>query len=105
MSVFRDEVRHVARLARLALDEDEAESLAGELSGILEHVEALRGAPVAEADEEGPEPLELAPRVRPDGEGPDALVRPPSELAPDWREGFFVLPRLTALDQDVGEGP
>lgn len=105
MSVFRDEVRHVALLARLALDEDEAGSLAGELSGILEHVEALQGAPVAETGEEGPEPLELAPRVRPDAEGPDALVRPPSELAPDWREGFFVLPRLTALDQDAGEGP
>ena len=36
--IDRDEVLHVARLARLALDEDELAPMARELSAIVEHV-------------------------------------------------------------------
>jgi aspartyl-tRNA(Asn)/glutamyl-tRNA(Gln) amidotransferase subunit C len=36
--IERDEVLHVARLARLALSEDEIEPMARELSAVLEHV-------------------------------------------------------------------
>lgn len=36
-------VRHVARLARLGLDEGEIVRMQAELSGILEHVEHIRG--------------------------------------------------------------
>ncbi len=39
--IDREQVLHVARLARLRLDEEETERMAGELSGILEHVEAM----------------------------------------------------------------
>ncbi len=39
--IDREQVLHVARLARLRLDEAETERMAGELSGILEHVEAM----------------------------------------------------------------
>ncbi len=35
-------VRHVARLARLGLDEGEVARMQAELSGILEHVERIR---------------------------------------------------------------
>ncbi len=38
----RDQVLHVARLARLALDEDELASMATELSAVLEHVARIR---------------------------------------------------------------
>jgi aspartyl-tRNA(Asn)/glutamyl-tRNA(Gln) amidotransferase subunit C len=38
MAISRDEVLHVARLARLALTEDEVERLTGELAAILEAV-------------------------------------------------------------------
>jgi aspartyl-tRNA(Asn)/glutamyl-tRNA(Gln) amidotransferase subunit C len=38
MAITRDEVLHVARLARLALTEDEVERLTGELAAILEAV-------------------------------------------------------------------
>jgi len=37
----REQVLHVARLARLRLSEDEVEVMARELSGILEHVERI----------------------------------------------------------------
>ncbi len=46
--IDRDEVLHVARLARLRLDEDEIEPLARELSAILDHV-----AHIDELDLEG----------------------------------------------------
>ncbi len=36
--IERDEVLHVARLARLALDEGEIEPMARELSAVLDHV-------------------------------------------------------------------
>ena len=37
----RDQVLHVARLARLELSEEELEIMAGELSGVLEHIEKI----------------------------------------------------------------
>ena len=37
----RDQVLHVARLARLELSEEELEKMAVELSGVLEHVEKI----------------------------------------------------------------
>jgi aspartyl-tRNA(Asn)/glutamyl-tRNA(Gln) amidotransferase subunit C len=38
----RAQVLHVARLARLSLDEAEVERMAGELSKVLDHVERIR---------------------------------------------------------------
>ena len=40
--IDREQVLHVARLARLRLDDAEVETMAGELSGILEHVDRIR---------------------------------------------------------------
>jgi hypothetical protein len=28
---------------------------------------------------------------------PDGLAYPPSEIAPDWQDGFFTVPRLDAM--------
>lgn len=41
MSVSIDEVRHIARLARLSFDEDEEHKLAEEMSRILSYMETL----------------------------------------------------------------
>jgi aspartyl-tRNA(Asn)/glutamyl-tRNA(Gln) amidotransferase subunit C len=49
--IDRDQVLHVARLARLKLGEDEIEPMARELSAILDHV-----ARIGELDLEGVEP-------------------------------------------------
>ena len=37
----RDQVLHVARLARLELTEDELDKMAEELSGVLDHIEKI----------------------------------------------------------------
>ncbi len=39
--IDRDQVLHVARLARLRLSDEEVERMTGELSKILEHVERM----------------------------------------------------------------
>lgn len=39
--IERDQVLHVAKLARLRLSEEEVETMVGELSGILEHVDRI----------------------------------------------------------------
>jgi aspartyl-tRNA(Asn)/glutamyl-tRNA(Gln) amidotransferase subunit C len=39
--IDREQILHVARLARLELSEDEIERMSGELSGILEHVDRI----------------------------------------------------------------
>jgi aspartyl-tRNA(Asn)/glutamyl-tRNA(Gln) amidotransferase subunit C len=63
--IDREEVLHVARLARLRLGEDEIEPLARELSAILDHV-----AHIGELDLEGVEPtthvLEMTGALRAD---------------------------------------
>ena len=53
----RREIRHVARLARLALSEAEEEKFAAQLSQVLGYIEKLRGV-----DVEGVEPLAFAQR-------------------------------------------
>jgi aspartyl-tRNA(Asn)/glutamyl-tRNA(Gln) amidotransferase subunit C len=38
----RDQVLHVARLARLELNDDEVDRMAAELSNVLDHIEKIR---------------------------------------------------------------
>lgn len=102
MSVTIDDVRHVARLARLGLDDTRAAALVRELNGILEHmavlakVDAARQA-AAEGVGVGGTPL------RPDGGEPYPLHRPRESFAPAMRGGFFVVPRLASHEATAGE--
>jgi aspartyl-tRNA(Asn)/glutamyl-tRNA(Gln) amidotransferase subunit C len=63
--VDREEVLHVARLARLALSEDELEPMARELSAVLDHI-----AKIGELDLTDVPPtahvVEVTGRLRPD---------------------------------------
>ena len=52
MSVDTDTVRRVAKLARIAVEEQDLAPLAGELNGILDWVEQLN-----EVDVDGVEPM------------------------------------------------
>ena len=52
MSVDTETVKKIARLARIAIDDAEAEKMVGELNGILEWVEQL-----GEVDVTGVEPM------------------------------------------------
>lgn len=107
MSVDPADAGRIAALARLRLDGEEAVRLTEELNRILEHVDAL--AAVADgsagADGEGasgtdeaPGPGD-APSVPPASPSePDGLLREPADDAPDFRDGFFAVPRLPGMD-------
>ena len=93
MSVSDAEVRRIAELARLRLDEDEIRSLTTDLNAILEHVDALSGVDSAALSDLAPQLGAPLPSTRAgEGEAPDALECPPEGFAPEWRDGFFVVP-------------
>lgn len=101
MALDPDEILRVAALARLRLDAAEARRLAAELGRVLEHVDALAATPL----EDVPEPTLAEPTPGHDDDArPDRLLRSPEELAPAWRDGFFTVPRLPAMDSDAADG-
>lgn len=106
MAISRHEVEQVAKLAKLALSDNELEGLTKDLGSILDHMEELGAVDIAalapmRGVSEHPAPY------RDDLPGADPLRRSIEEFAPDWKERFFTVPRLAALDADAlaEEGP
>ena len=90
MSVTPDDVRHVARLARVGLEEARIPSLVTELNGILGHMDVLQqvdvsAVPLTPADQAAP--------LRDDALPPEPLQRVRDAFAPAMRDGFFLVPR------------
>ena len=89
--IDREQVLHVARLARLRLSEEEVERMAGELSGILEHVDRI-----GELDLDDVEPtshvVELENMLRPDVPRPSWPKDVVLAQAPDAADGAFRVP-------------
>ena len=93
MSVTPEQVRHIARLARIAMSDEEIAALAPELNNILGWVEQL-----GEVDTEGVEPLtavidqklRLRDDVVNDGDCRDAVLA----NAPAAEHGFFAVPKV-----------
>ncbi len=89
--IDRDQVLHVARLARLRLSDEEVERMTGELSGILEHVDRI-----AELDLDDVEPtshvVDLENVLRPDVPRPSWPKEVVLEQAPDAADGAFRVP-------------
>ncbi len=87
----RDQVLHVARLARLRLSEAEVETMAGELSGILEHVDRI-----GSLDLEGVEPtshvVALENVWRADEPRPSLPQDVALAAAPEPQDGAFRVP-------------
>lgn len=93
MSVDKDTVRRIARLARLKIEEDRVEPMVQELNGILAWVEQLK-----EVDVEGVAPmtsvvkqrLKMRDDVVTEGDNADALMA----NAPGGEDHFFVVPKV-----------
>jgi aspartyl-tRNA(Asn)/glutamyl-tRNA(Gln) amidotransferase subunit C len=91
MAISRDEVLHVARLARLELSEEELVRFAEQLSAILEAV-----GKVAELDlsdvEPTAHPLDLSNVWAEDEPRPPLSVEEALANAPDSEDDFFRVP-------------
>lgn len=89
--IEREQVLHVAKLSRLRLSEAEVEKMAGELSGILEHVDRI-----GELDLDDVAPtshvVDLENVLRPDRSRPSWPREVMLEQAPDPAEGAFRVP-------------
>jgi aspartyl-tRNA(Asn)/glutamyl-tRNA(Gln) amidotransferase subunit C len=94
----RDQVAHVARLARLELTEAELDRFTAQLASVLEHA-----ADVAALDLEGvlptAHPLPLRNVLRADEARPGVDHEEVLAVAPDVVDGRFRVPRI------VGEAP
>jgi aspartyl-tRNA(Asn)/glutamyl-tRNA(Gln) amidotransferase subunit C len=93
MSVSPEQVRHIAKLARIAMSDEEIERLVPELNAIIGWVEQL-----GEVNTDGIEPLtaviEQKLRLRDDavtdGDCRDAILA----NAPGAEHGFFAVPKV-----------
>lgn len=93
MSVDRETVRRVAHLARIAVSDEEAEALKGDLNQILGFVEQL-----GEVDVEGVAPMtstveasiKMRDDVVTDGERADDVLA----NAPQRRDSFYAVPKV-----------
>lgn len=104
--VAPEQVRHVAELARLELSEEEVERLSEEMGRVLSRFAELEAAEREECGDAGARPGEAAAgedgggSLREDRPDADRLQRGAAEEAPEWRDGFFLVPRLEALGGD-----
>jgi aspartyl-tRNA(Asn)/glutamyl-tRNA(Gln) amidotransferase subunit C len=93
MSVTPEQVRHIAKLARIAMSDEELERLVPELNNILGWVEQL-----GEVDTDGVEPLTAVIETKlrlcedevTDGNRRDDILA----NAPEAEHGFFAVPKV-----------
>jgi aspartyl-tRNA(Asn)/glutamyl-tRNA(Gln) amidotransferase subunit C len=93
MPLSKDEVRHVAMLARLGLEPGDEEFYADQLSGILQHIDRLQ-----QLDTEDIPPtaqvVEVASRLREDEPRPCLSQAEALANAPAAVDGFFRVPSI-----------
>ena len=93
MSLSKDQVQHIAMLARLSLDENDIDDVVDKLSSIVNFVDQLQAVPT---DNVLPmaHPMDQAQRLRAD------RVTEPNERdriqqnAPEVRDGLYLVPKV-----------
>ena len=98
MKVTAEEVRRVAALAELAVDDADLPALTAQMDRIVEFVAQLQELGSLDGTElfiAGP----AASPLREDEPKPGGLARPPAAIAPEFVDGFFVVPRLGAMEE------
>ena len=91
--ISRDDVAHLARLARLALTDDELDGFAGQLDAILEHVSVIQAVDVTDVIPTG-NPLKDVNVFRPDLVEPCLTQDEALAQAPKAVDGRFAVPRI-----------
>ena len=93
MEISKQQVEHVAKLARLEVSEDEKAMFARQLSAILTYMDQLK-----EVDTEGVEPtatvLPTENVWREDAVKPSLTQEQALANAPDQTDGFFRVPKI-----------
>jgi aspartyl-tRNA(Asn)/glutamyl-tRNA(Gln) amidotransferase subunit C len=94
-----EQVRHVAKLSRLALSEEQVQKYAGQLESILAYVAKINSADIG-----GVEPMAHAVPLhnvlREDVVEPSLPVEEVLKNAPDTDGPFFKVPKIIGGDED-----
>jgi aspartyl-tRNA(Asn)/glutamyl-tRNA(Gln) amidotransferase subunit C len=96
--ISRDDVAHLARLARLALTDDELDSFSGQLDAILEHVSLVQAVDVTGVEATG-NPLKDVNVTRPDTTVPGLTQEEALMGAPKAEQGRFAVPQILGDSQ------
>jgi aspartyl-tRNA(Asn)/glutamyl-tRNA(Gln) amidotransferase subunit C len=94
----RDDVAHVARLARLSLTDDELDTYTTQLGAVLDHAEDVAGLDLADVEPTA-HPLPLVNVLRADDVGPCLDRDEVLAQAPAVEDGRFRVPAI------LGEEP
>ena len=94
--ISKEEVKHIAKLARLGLSEKEIGKYQKELSSILDYIEKLKEVDVS-GTEPTSHPLKVENVTRKDGgktEARSANSKSLLEMAPDKKEGYVKVKQI-----------
>lgn len=91
MAITRNEVLHVARLAQLALSDDEVERLGAQLNAILEAVGKVSELDLADVEPTA-HPLDVVNVLGEDDPRPSLPLEEALANAPEPEGGFFRVP-------------
>jgi aspartyl-tRNA(Asn)/glutamyl-tRNA(Gln) amidotransferase subunit C len=91
--ISRQDVEHVARLARLALGDAEIERMREQLSGILAYIDTLRALDTADVEPTS-HAVPLVNVMREDEPRPCLPQEEALANAPDRSDAFFRVPRI-----------
>ena len=93
MSLTLEQVRRVAQLARIEIDETEAEGTLGQLNGIFSLIEQMQAV-----DTRGVEPMahaqDVAQRLRPDCVTEEDRRAAFQAIAPETDAGLYLVPKV-----------
>ena len=95
--ISRDEVAHLAMLARIDLSDAELDRMVGELGVILEAVATVQQAPIADVEPMS-HPMPIVNVTRPDVVRPSLGAEAALAGAPEADQQRFSVPRI--LDED-----
>ncbi|MEX0731037.1 MAG: Asp-tRNA(Asn)/Glu-tRNA(Gln) amidotransferase subunit GatC [Aquisalimonadaceae bacterium] len=93
MSLSNDDVKQIAHLARLAVNDEDLADHARNLSDILSFVEAM-GAVDTTSVEPMAHPLDMAQRLRPDLVTEENQRELFQSIAPATEAGLYLVPRV-----------
>lgn len=91
--ISRDQVAHLAKLARLALSDEELEQFAGQIDDIVAHVSAVQNVDAAGAEPMS-HPHSIATTMRADVVQPTLTAEQALDQAPAVEDGRFMVPQI-----------
>lgn len=96
-----DDVRKVARLARLSLSDEAVEGYTAQLERVLEHIDRLSQLNVRDVEPLA-NPLEITNRTRPDVVQPSMPLTEVLANAPAVEQEFIAVPKVIDAENSSG---